>query len=96
MKKEKKATKETVTWKAVGRKVVILPKPQDKEGKTESGIYIPDTTKKDPLAEGTVISVGDKVEAVEEGDYAYFSPLAYEELPGGVVVVDENDIFAVQ
>lgn len=52
--------------KAIEDKVVV--EVMKKDERTVSGLYIPDTAEKEPQTYGTVISVGDKVTTIKEGD----------------------------
>ena len=58
----------------------------------EGGIYIPESTDKEPINTGTVISVGEKVNLIKEGDQIMFRPYAFEE----IVVNEEKLLFGKQ
>ncbi|MBI3627307.1 MAG: co-chaperone GroES [Candidatus Sungbacteria bacterium] len=44
--------------KPLGDRVVILPLSDTKEGKTKSGLYLPDTASKERPEKGEIIAVG--------------------------------------
>lgn len=56
MKKAVQATKK-LSFKPAGDRVLVKPEDQDVE-KTASGIYIPDTAKKEKPETGTVVAIG--------------------------------------
>ncbi len=80
-------------WRAIGNRVIVAPKPIEKEHISEAGIITNKPTAS-PYVEGEVLAVGDNVHAIKLHDWVLFSPLAYEELPDGLVVIEENDVFA--
>jgi len=57
----------------------VLVELVEKEKKTESGIIIPDTAKEKPQ-NGKVVSVGEDVELVQEGDEILFAKYSGNEL----------------
>jgi len=79
----------------LGTKVLI--KGKESLDKTEGGIYIPDNAQEKP-AEGKIISIGEKVEGITEGDHAYFGKYAGTnvELEGEeLIVMEMGDILAI-
>jgi len=59
------------TVKAVKDKVVV--EVLKSEEKTEGGIIVPATAEKDPQGYGRVISVGEEVTTIKEGDIVLFA-----------------------
>lgn len=57
---------------------------------TDSGMELPDSAQKDVVT-GTVISVGDKVTVVKEGDR-----VAFQRTAGVTVDVDGEDVFYIR
>ena len=53
----------------------VLVKVDEVVEKTSGGIYLPDQAKEDKT-EGTIISIGDKVESVKVGDHILFGMYA--------------------
>jgi len=59
------------TVRAVKDKIVVeILKSVDK---TEGGIFIPETAEKDPQGYGQVVSVGEEVVTIKEGDIVLFA-----------------------
>ena len=86
----------------------VIVKPVEREEKTKSGIYLPDTASKEKPMEGTVISVGpgrldDKGERrpvdVQVGDRIVFAKYAGTEFKTEndeeYLIISEKDIMAV-
>ncbi len=102
--KSKKEAVEETHLKPLGDRVVI--KPQPREEKTKSGIYLPDTAKEKPQ-EGTVIAVGPgrttddgKVIPldVKVGDrvlYAKWAGTDFKQDDVELLIVSEKDILAI-
>ena len=61
------------TMQAVGNRIII--EPDSPETTTESGIILTETLPDVPN-KGVVLSVGDKVENINEGDYIVYDPLS--------------------
>lgn len=88
-----------VKIKPLGDRVVV--KPEEREEKTESGLYIPDTAQEKPQT-GSVVSVGPgRVEngqridmSVAEGDTVLYGKYAGTEF-GDHLIMRENDILGV-
>ena len=70
--------------------IIVRIKTETKS--TGGGIYIPEATDKEPINTGTVISVGEKVNLIKEGDQIMFRPYAFEE----IVVNEEKLLFGKQ
>lgn len=68
--------------KAVKDKIVVEVLKQ--EEKTEGGIIIPATAEKDPQGYGRVLSVGEEVPTIKEGDIILFAKF------GGQVMLIDN------
>lgn len=93
MKKNAKTTTK-ITFKPAGDRVLVKPEAQEAE-KTASGIYIPDTAKKEKSETGVIIAVGPgkrgddgKLQAVsfKVGDKVMFSSY----MPDKVTINDEE------
>lgn len=59
---------------AVKDKVIVEIIEEDK--KTEGGLFLPETAKKEPQTYGKVISIGGEVEEIKEGDVLAFNERA--------------------
>ncbi len=94
--------------KPLGDRVLILPlSDEDKQGKTKSGIIIPDTVNKERPEEGKVIACGEgKITddgtlvplTVRKGDRVIFSKYGPDEIKiDGVeyLIVSESSILAI-
>lgn len=92
--------------KPLGDRVLVLPDGDDKKGKTESGIYIPETVDKERPEQGTVIAVGpgryDDGElvpmSVKKGDKVIFSKYGPDEVKVDdkiYLIVSESNILAI-
>ena len=81
----------------IGNKVLIK-QLKAKETYGDTGIFIPDAQQKQEL-KGTVISVGDTVEGIEEGDtvqygeYAQPVPMSHDGEPH--LLINKQDILAI-
>jgi chaperonin GroES len=85
----------------------VVIKPQQEEGQTETGLYIPETAQKDKPQQGEVVAVGDgrvldngeRVSvAVNEGDTVYFTKFGPNEVEVDGeehLIAEEKDILAV-
>ncbi|MFP4459395.1 MAG: co-chaperone GroES [Candidatus Zixiibacteriota bacterium] len=80
----------------------VLVKPEEVEKKTEGGLYIPDTAKKEKPQRGEVVAVGegqgDTPLKVKEGDKVLFSKFAGNDITIEDVeylIMRENDILAI-
>ena len=83
--------------KPVGERIVIKPVEQ-KEQKTVSGIYLPDSAKKDDNS-GEVVAIG-KIEDVEVkiGDKVIYSPHSGTEIEMDgekFIILEKNEILAI-
>lgn len=92
--------------KPLGDRVLVLPDSEDKKGKTESGIYIPETASKERPEQGTVIAVGaGRVDdgviipmTVKKGDRVLFSKYGPDEVKiedKTYLIVSESNILAI-
>lgn len=59
------------TVQAVNDKIVVEVLKEDE--KTEGGIIIPSTAEKDPQGYGRVISIGEDISTIQEGDILLFA-----------------------
>lgn len=92
--------------KPLGDRVLVLPDGENKTGKTESGIFIPETVNKERPEQGTVIAVGpgrvDDGEVipmtVQKGDRILFSKYGPDEIKvedKTYLIVSESNILAI-
>ena len=79
--------------KALNDLLIVLPKK--KESVTQSGIIL-QTTKKEYTEEAEVISVGENVEGVDEGDIIVFKnvhPIEYNKNGNTYFIISKFDVF---
>ena len=92
----------------VNDKIVVKPKEEKEDYKTESGIILPDTVEQGSLGEGTVISVGEGMYSttgnlipmvVKEGEKVLFNKYSSNQehrLDGETVyIMSQNEILSV-
>jgi len=90
----------------LGDRVVVRPRGESQAEKTTSGIYIPETVKKEKPEEGVVVAVGEgKYEngalvppRVKVGDKVMFSKYGYDEVKVDGVeyfILREDNILAI-
>ena len=92
----------------VNDKIVVKPKEEKEDYKTESGIILPDTVEQGSLGEGTVISVGTGMYSttgnlipmvVKEGEKVLFNKYSSNQehkLDGETVyIMSQNEILSV-
>lgn len=101
-KKSKKSNNSKVAFRPAGDRVLV--KPESVEEKTASGIFIPDTARKEKPEMGVVVAIGpgkrgDDNEiipvSVKVGDKVMFSKYGYDEVTIGdeeYYVVSESNI----
>lgn len=99
-----KAQNERLSIKPLGDRVVV--KPQAKEEKTASGIFIPDSAKQDSPSKGTVVAVGSGryddgklvPMTVKVGDTVLFSKYGFDEVKVDgqeYCILSESSVLAV-
>lgn len=93
--------------KPLGDRVLIEPLRDDKEGKTKSGLYLPETVDKERPEKGKVVAVGPgkfsdngkKIKMnVKEGDKVLFTKYGPNEIKVGgkeYLIAREEDILAI-
>lgn len=59
---------------------IVVELIKDIEEKTDGGIIIPETSKKEPQSYGTVVSIGSDVKGVTEGDTISFHQRAGQDI----------------
>ena len=93
--------------KPLGDRVIIEPAREGKEGKTKSGLYVPETANKERPEQGTVIAVGPgkyseecgKIPmSVKKGDKVLFTKYGPNEIKvegKEYLIAKEEDILAI-
>ena len=76
----------------------VVLETQDKETKTASGIYLPESADKPRPEQGTVIAVGPDVKGIKKGNTVLFSKYGPTELTFDgkeYLIAKEEDILAI-
>lgn len=74
----------------VGKRILVRP-VQTEEKTTTSGLYIPDTAKKEKPERGEVVAIGaEELKGVAIGDVVLFSKYGYDE-----VKIDGEDFYVI-
>ena len=88
----------------VNDKIVVKPKEEKEDYKTESGIILPDTVDQGKLKEGEVIAVGTGMYStrgtvippiVNVGDTILYNKNAQVQEYNGVVIMSQNEVLSV-
>ena len=72
----------------------ILVKPDEVKKITDGGIIIPETSEEKSRI-GSVLSVGKNVTKIHVGDRILYGKFAGAELKEGLLIVKEEDVFAI-
>ena len=88
----------------VNDKIVVKPKEEEEDYKTESGIILPDTVDQGKLMEGEVISVGNGMYSasgivippiVDVGDKVLYNKNAHVQEYNDVVIMSQNEVLVI-